>query len=114
MAQSAQALPQLTARARRIRELYTAQAIAAGTRPWGPAELAQGFVGDVGALMKLVMAKEGLSRERAVERFIASRQPSRRFVAMESVAALAAFLCGPAGADITGAVLPIEGGWSAA
>ena len=60
-----------------------------------------------------VMAKEGLSRERAVEQFMASRQPSRRFVAMESVAALAAFLCGPGGADITGAALPIDGGWSA-
>ena len=60
-----------------------------------------------------VMAKEGLSRERAVEQFMASRQPSRRFVAMEGVAALAAFLCGPAGADITGAALPIDGGWSA-
>ncbi len=60
-----------------------------------------------------MMAKEGLSRERAVERFMASRQPSRRFVAMESVAALAAFLCGPGGADITGAALPIDGGWSA-
>jgi 3-hydroxybutyrate dehydrogenase len=60
-----------------------------------------------------VMAKEGLSRERAEERFMASRQPSRRFVAMESVAALAAFLCGPGGRDITGAVLPIDGGWSA-
>ncbi len=27
--------------------------------PWSRAELAQGFVGDAGALMKLVMAKEG-------------------------------------------------------
>ena len=60
MARSARTLPQLTARARRIRELYAARALAAGTRPWGPAELAQGFVGDVGDLMKLVMAKEGL------------------------------------------------------
>jgi 3-hydroxybutyrate dehydrogenase len=60
-----------------------------------------------------VMLKEGLSRERAVEQFMASRQPSRRFVAMESVAALAVFLCGPGGADITGAALPIDGGWSA-
>ncbi len=65
MAQSAQTLPQLTARARRIRALYTAQALATGTRPWGPAELAQGFVGDVGDLMKLVMAKEGLRPAKA-------------------------------------------------
>lgn len=60
-----------------------------------------------------VMAKEGLSRERAVEKFMSSRQPSRRFVSMDGVAALAAFLCGPAGADITGAAIPIDGGWSA-
>lgn len=59
------------------------------------------------------MEEQGLSRERAVERFMASRQPSRRFVAMDSVAALAAFLCGPGGADLTGAVIPIDGGWSA-
>ncbi|MBC7366007.1 MAG: nucleotide pyrophosphohydrolase [Undibacterium sp.] len=60
MATSAKSLPQLTARARRVRDLYTAQALAAGARPWGSAELAQGFVGDVGDLMKLIMAKEGL------------------------------------------------------
>jgi NTP pyrophosphatase (non-canonical NTP hydrolase) len=60
MSKSAQTLPRLTARAKKIRALYDAQALAAGTRPWRPAELAQGFVGDVGDLMKLVMAKEGL------------------------------------------------------
>ena len=53
-------LPQLTAHACRIRELYAAQAVRTGSRPWGPTELAQGFIGDVGDLMKLVMAKEGL------------------------------------------------------
>ena len=57
---TAKTLPALTARAREIRALYAAQSRRAGTRPWGPAELAQGFVGDVGDLMKLVMAKEGL------------------------------------------------------
>lgn len=59
------------------------------------------------------MEEHGLTRESAVERFMATRQPSRRFVTMESVAALAAFLCGPGGADFTGAVIPIDGGWSA-
>ncbi len=61
-----------------------------------------------------VMAKEGLTHERAVETFMSTRQPSRRFVAMDAVAALAAFLCGPDAADITGAALPIDGGWGAA
>ncbi len=53
-------LAQLTTRARRIRQLYAAQARRDGRMPWGPAELAQGFVGDVGDLMKLTMAKSGL------------------------------------------------------
>lgn len=54
-----------------------------------------------------------LSRDEAVRSFMASRQPSGRLVAMDGVAALAAFLCGPGGRDITGAALPIDGGWSA-
>jgi 3-hydroxybutyrate dehydrogenase len=29
-------------------------------------------------------------------------------------AAMVALLCGPAGADITGSAIPIDGGWSAA
>jgi NAD(P)-dependent dehydrogenase (short-subunit alcohol dehydrogenase family) len=32
---------------------------------------------------------------------------------MQAVAALAAFLYGPDATDITGAALPIDGGWSA-
>ncbi len=59
------------------------------------------------------MAAEGLARDQAMKRFMAGRQPSGRFVAMESVAALAAFLCSPGTADITGAALPVDGGWSA-
>ncbi len=43
--------------------------------------------------------------------YVANRHPTGRFVAMESVAALAAFLCGPAGDDITGATFPVDGGW---
>lgn len=55
---------------------------------------------------------EGLPRDDAIRSFMASRQPSGRFVAMDGVAALAAFLCGPGGRDITGAAMPIDGGWS--
>ncbi|MEI7872415.1 MAG: SDR family oxidoreductase [Alphaproteobacteria bacterium] len=56
---------------------------------------------------------EDLPRDDAVRAFMASRQPSGRFVAMDGVASLAAFLCGPGGRDITGAAIPIDGGWSA-
>lgn len=59
------------------------------------------------------MAQKGLSREEATQAFLLSRQPSGRFVAMEGAAALVAFLCSPDAADITGAALPIDGGWSA-
>jgi len=64
--------------------------------------------------LKAVTAAEGVSREEAERRFFAGKQPTGRFVAAENVASLIAFLCGPEGADITGSVLPIDGGWSAA
>jgi 3-hydroxybutyrate dehydrogenase len=49
----------------------------------------------------------------AVAAFLSEKQPSRRFVAPERVAAMAAFLCGPDADDITGAAIPLDGGWSA-
>jgi 3-hydroxybutyrate dehydrogenase len=58
-------------------------------------------------------ARSGQSRAEAERAFLASRQPSGRFVAAERVAAMVALLCGPAGADITGSAIPIDGGWSA-
>ncbi len=60
------------------------------------------------------MAARGeTDRDAAVAAFLAGKQPTRRFVAAERVAALAAFLCGPDGEDITGAALPLDGAWSA-
>jgi 3-hydroxybutyrate dehydrogenase len=58
-------------------------------------------------------AQKGITHAQAVEDFLATRQPTRRFVAAETVAALIAFLCGPGGRDITGAALPVDGGWAA-
>lgn len=59
------------------------------------------------------MQREKLPREEAVKAFMASRQPSGRFVEPDRVAGLAAFLCGPDGRDVTGAALSIDGGWAA-
>jgi 3-hydroxybutyrate dehydrogenase len=67
----------------------------------------------IGERLAAFMAKEGLAREAGEKAFMASRQPSGRFVAPEGVAALVALLCGPGGRDITGAAIPVDGGWSA-
>ena len=52
-------LSALSARAQRVRKLYAALETKRDGRPWTRAELAQGFVGDVGDLMKLLIAKDG-------------------------------------------------------
>jgi NTP pyrophosphatase (non-canonical NTP hydrolase) len=52
-------LAQLTARAMEVHERFNATAAVRGGRPWTREEIMQGFVGDVGDLMKLVMAKAG-------------------------------------------------------
>lgn len=55
----------------------------------------------------------GLPRERVIREVILAAQPSKRFVEVEEIAALAVFLCREHARSITGAALPIDGGWSA-
>jgi 3-hydroxybutyrate dehydrogenase len=55
----------------------------------------------------------GLTEEQVVRDVLLRTQPTRRFVTTEQICALALFLCGSAAASITGAALPIEGGWTA-
>ena len=55
----------------------------------------------------------GVERAQAERQFLAGKQPSGRFVRPEDVAASVAYLCGEAARDITGTVLPIDGGWLA-
>lgn len=56
--------------------------------------------------------RAGISVEQAEHDYISSRHPTGRFVEMTSVANFAVFLCSDAGKDITGAVLPVDGGWT--
>lgn len=47
-------------RAIRVAELYDSQNRSEGKPSWGPSEIMSGYVGDIGALSKLVMAHVGL------------------------------------------------------
>jgi 3-hydroxybutyrate dehydrogenase len=60
-----------------------------------------------------LMADEDLSREEAERLFLQGKQPGGRFIPVRSVTDLLVFLCGPIARDMTGAILPVEGGWLA-
>lgn len=60
-----------------------------------------------------LMARDGLSRTAAEAAFLCGKQPTGRFVDPDGVSRLMVLLCGPVGKDMTGAVLPIDGGWTA-
>lgn len=54
-----------------------------------------------------------LPHDRVIREVILAVQPTKRFVEIEEIAALALFLCGDNARSITGAALPIDGGWTA-
>lgn len=59
------------------------------------------------------MKARDMSREQVIKDVLLERQPSKRFVQPEEVAALALFLCREEAGNITGANHSIDGGWVA-
>jgi 3-hydroxybutyrate dehydrogenase len=55
----------------------------------------------------------GKTEEEATHEYLAQRQPSKRFVDPKDIGKYAVFLCSDAAREITGAPLPIDGGWLA-
>jgi 3-hydroxybutyrate dehydrogenase len=55
----------------------------------------------------------GISREAVIRDVLLAAQPNKRFAEVDELGALAVFLCGPGGRSITGAALPVDGGWTA-
>ncbi len=59
------------------------------------------------------MAARNLTREQVINDVLLHAQPTKAFVTVEEVAALAVFLASDSAKSITGALLPIDGGWTA-
>jgi 3-hydroxybutyrate dehydrogenase len=60
------------------------------------------------------MKARNLTREQVMNDVLLAAQPTKRFVTVEEVAALALYLCREEARSITGANLSIDGGWTAA
>jgi 3-hydroxybutyrate dehydrogenase len=59
------------------------------------------------------MKARNMTREQVMNDVLLAGQPTKEFVTVEQVAALALFLCRDEAASITGANLSVDGGWTA-
>jgi len=55
----------------------------------------------------------GISKEEVVRDVMLAAQKTKQFTAIEDIGAMAVFLCSDSGRNITGAMLSIDGGWTA-
>jgi len=59
------------------------------------------------------MEARHLTREQVINDVLLEAQPTKQFVTVDQVAALTLYLCSEAAASVTGADIPIDGGWTA-
>jgi len=56
---------------------------------------------------------KGIDAEKAAQELLAEKQPSCCFTTPEQIGALAVFLCSESASNLSGACLPVDGGWLA-
>ncbi|MTJ81077.1 MAG: 3-hydroxybutyrate dehydrogenase [Telmatospirillum sp.] len=57
--------------------------------------------------------RENIAVATAERELLIEKQPTARFTTVEQLGALAVFLAGPGGDNMTGVALPVDGGWTA-
>jgi 3-hydroxybutyrate dehydrogenase len=60
-----------------------------------------------------IAKKKNITHEEAARDMLLEKQPTGAFTTTEQIGALVAFLCTNEASNITGASLPIDGGWLA-
>jgi 3-hydroxybutyrate dehydrogenase len=60
------------------------------------------------------MKARNMSEDQVIKDVLLAAQPTKEFVTVEQRASLALFQCSEDAAQITGANLPVDGGWTAA
>jgi 3-hydroxybutyrate dehydrogenase len=59
------------------------------------------------------MKARNMTEEQVKHDVLLAAQPTKEFVTVDEVAAIAVFLCGDAAKQITGTTLSVDGGWTA-
>jgi 3-hydroxybutyrate dehydrogenase len=59
------------------------------------------------------MKTHGMDRDTVIREVMLAKQPTREFATVEQIGGLAVFLCSDHAGQITGAALPVDGGWTA-
>jgi 3-hydroxybutyrate dehydrogenase len=55
----------------------------------------------------------GIPREQVIREILLAQQPNKRFATTEELGNIAVFLASDAAASVTGAAIPVDGGWTA-
>jgi 3-hydroxybutyrate dehydrogenase len=59
------------------------------------------------------MKQYNMDREKVIAEVLLQRQPTKEFATIEQIGRIVAFLCSPAGDQITGTTISVDGGWTA-